>query len=101
MNEHPVRTPSALVPMAISLACLALVFVHVARFGLVNEPDEGTEAHLFQLLMVVQAPIVLYYAMRWLPRHPRQAAWVLAIQVALIIAAFAAVFVFERMAARS
>jgi hypothetical protein len=32
-----------------SLAGLALVLVHAARYGIVHEADEGTSAHLFQI----------------------------------------------------
>ena len=92
MNAHPIKTPSALIPMGMSLAALALVLVHFARVGLVHEADEGTEAHLFQLLMAGQGPVVAFFAARWLPRLPRQALLVLALQACAALAAFAAVY---------
>jgi hypothetical protein len=75
-----------------SLAGLAMVLVHFARFGIVHEADEGTEAHLFQILMVAQVPIVVFFALKWLPRAPREALIVLALQAAAGIAAFASVY---------
>jgi len=85
------RKPSAFLPVAMSLAALATVLVYVARFGLARQPDEGTAAHLWQLLMVAQVPIIAFFAVRWLPEAPRQALPVLALQVGAVLAAAAPV----------
>ena len=61
-----------------------------------HQPDEGTAAHLFQLLMPAQVPIVAYFAITWLPRAPRQALAVLALQTGVAVAIFAAVFFLTR-----
>lgn len=92
MNVHPLKTPSALIPIGMSLAALGLVLVHVARVGVVHEADEGAAAHLFQLLMVGQLPVVALFAVRWLPRLPKQALGVLALQGCAGLAACAAVY---------
>lgn len=89
------KHPSAWLPLLMSFAALALVLGHVAMFGAVREEDEGTAAHIFQLLMVAQIPIVTFFAVMWLPRTPKQALLVLALQGAAIIAAFAPVFIFN------
>jgi len=86
------KQPSACIPLAMSVAALALVLVHAARFGIVHEADEGTSAHLFQILMAAQVPIVAFFALTWLPRTPRQALVVLALQAGAALAAFAGVF---------
>ncbi len=75
-----------------SFAALAMVLGHVALFGVVREPDEGTAAHIFQLLLVVQLPIVAFFAIKWLPRTPRQALHILALQAGAGLAALAPVF---------
>ena len=62
---------------------------YAAMFGVARQVDEGTAAHLWQLLMAAQLPVVLYFAVRWLPAAPRQALAVLAVQ---IVAALAAMF---------
>ena len=86
------KQPSAFAPIAMSLAGLALVIGHAAMYGVVHEADEGTPAHVFQILMAAQLPIVTYFAIKWLPRAPRQAFVVLATQAAAGIAAFASVY---------
>ena len=86
------RKPSAFVPVGMSLAALATVLIYVARFGVARQPDEGTAAHLWQLLMAAQVPIIAFFAIRWLPEAPRQALPVLALQVAAALAAAAPVF---------
>ncbi len=71
------KQPSAWLPIAMSLAALAIVLVHVARYGTAREADEGTAAHLWQIPMAGQIPIILFFAAKWLPRTPRQALQVL------------------------
>ena len=95
MNVPPMKQPSALLPLAMSVAALALVLVHVARFGVVHEADEGTAAHLWQLLMAGQVPVVAYFALKWLSRAPGQALRVLALQPAAALAACAPVYWFK------
>ena len=86
------KRPAAFVPIAMSLIALSLVLGHVAVFGVVREEDEGAAAHIFQLLMVWQVPIIVYFAIKWLPRAPREALRVLALQIAAALAALAPVF---------
>jgi FtsH-binding integral membrane protein len=94
MNFSPIRQPSGWVPIVMSLAALALVLGHVALYGAVREADEGTAAHIWQILMAAQLPIILFFAIKWLPQNPRQAIVVLALQGAAVIAALAPVFYF-------
>lgn len=86
------KRPSAFLPLAMSFAALAMVLAHAARYGIVHEADEGTEAHLFQILMAAQVPVMAFFAFRWLPRMPLQSLQVLALQGIAALAAFAAVF---------
>lgn len=67
------KQPSAFLPVAMSFAALAVVLGHVAMFGVVREADEGTAAHIFQLLLIAQVPIVAFFAIKWLPRNPQPA----------------------------
>jgi len=95
MNVSLMKHPSAFLPMAMSLAALALVLGHVAIFGVVHEADEGTAAHLWQLLMAGQVPVVEYFALKWLPRDPGKALRVLALQFVAALAACAPVYWFK------
>jgi hypothetical protein len=74
---------------------LALGLRFVALNGLVRQADEGTEAHLFQLLMPVQLLVMGYFALTWVPRAPRAALPVFALQVFAAAAVFAMVFWIE------
>jgi hypothetical protein len=87
-----IRQPNAFLPVAMSSAALAIVLGHIAMFGVVREADEGTAAHMFQLLMVAEVPIVAFFALKWLPRFPKQALQVLAVQAIAGLAALAPVF---------
>jgi hypothetical protein len=92
MNLSTLKKPSAFLPLAMSFAALATVLVQVAVFGAAREADEGTAAHIWQILMAAQIPIVAFFAIKWLPRTPRQAFLVLALQVGAALAALAPVF---------
>jgi hypothetical protein len=75
-----------------SLAALAVVFVHIALHGTARQADEGTAAHLWQLLMAAQVPIIGFFAIRWLPQSPRFAWPILALQIVAALAALAPVY---------
>ena len=88
-----VKQPSAFLPVAMSFAAIATVLIHVLMFGGAREADEGTAAHIWQLLIALQVPIVLFFAIKWLPRAPKDAVYVLALQAAAGLAALAPVFI--------
>jgi len=69
-----------------------LVLALTTGFGKSPNGDEGLAAHLWQLLMAGQVPVIVYFALRWLPGAPRQALAVLAVQFAAGLAAAAPVF---------
>jgi hypothetical protein len=94
VNVSLIKKPSALLPLAMSLAALTLVLGHAAIFGVVHEADEGSASHVFQILMAAQLPIVVYFILKWLPRQPRESLLVLALQAGAWLAAIAAVYWF-------
>jgi hypothetical protein len=86
------KRPSAFVPLVMSAAVLTLIAAHIARFGTAPQPDEGAAAHLFQLLMPAQVPIVGFFALTWLPRDRTHALMVLTLQLCAATVPFAIVF---------
>jgi len=75
------NTASGFAPIFISLFCVALVLVGSARFCSPPHVDEGTEAHIFQLLMAVQVPIALFFIFTRGRKPSGQIVPVLALQV--------------------
>ncbi len=92
MSTSALKRPSALIPLAMSLAALAVVLGHIAVSGTAREPDEGAAAHVWQLLMAGQIPFIAFFAITWLPRDPGPALLVLGLQLAAGLAAAAPVF---------
>lgn len=91
---HPLRLlkhPAAYLPIAMSLGALGAIGAHLILHGAAPQSDEGAAAHIWQLLMALQVPVVLYFAIKWLPRSPREALTVLALQAAAGLAAAAPV----------
>lgn len=95
MNTVILRRPSAVLPLIMSVAALSIVLGHVAMYGIAREADEGTAAHLWQLLMAGQLPFIAFYALKWLPRTPGQALLVLSLQALVGLAALAPVFILQ------
>jgi len=88
------KQPSAVLPVVMSVAALATVLVHILLYGTQPQTDEGTAAHIWQLLMAGQLPIILFYSIKWLPRTPQIALAVIAVQIGAALAAAAPVFWF-------
>ena len=86
------RKPSAFLPVGMSLAALAVVFIHIALHGTARQADEGVAAHLWQLLMAAQVPVIVFFAIRWLPQIPKYALRIIALQLVAALGALAPVY---------
>jgi hypothetical protein len=93
--KNLLKNPCAFLPLAMSLAALATVLIYIAMNGVARQADEGTAAHIWQILMAAQIPIIIFFAIKWLPLAPRQALMVLALQVGAALAALAPVYIFK------
>jgi len=91
MNLSTFRVPSAWLPLAMSALAFAMVVVQLPTVGATHEADEGAGAHLWQLLMAGQIPLIAWFAVHWLPRGPRLAMPVLGAQLLAIAVAAAPV----------
>jgi hypothetical protein len=93
-NPPLLRRFSAVAPILMSVCAFTVVVIALS----VGEPrpqaDEGSAAHLFQLLMAGQAPIVAFFAIKWLPRDPVPSMFVLGTQAFAAAAALAPVLWF-------
>ncbi|MBV8909186.1 MAG: hypothetical protein JOZ89_00350 [Gammaproteobacteria bacterium] len=76
-----------------SVLALGVVLGYLALFGTpAVDADEGAAAHLWQLLMALQIPVMAYFACKWLPRAPVRALAILALQAAAALSALAPVY---------
>jgi hypothetical protein len=89
--------PSAWLPLGMSITALTMVLVTLA-VGLAHggrvtrDPDEGDIAHIWQLLMTVQMPIILFFAVKWLRRAPGQTLRILGLQACAWLASCAPIY---------
>ena len=94
--RYVITRPTALVPIVMSVAALVVLFLALAfGFGTSNNGDEGTAARLWQLLMLGQMPIVAVFAISWVPRVPRLAIAVMAVQLAAALSSALPVFLLQ------
>ena len=90
------RRPSGFVPLVISAGFLVAFAIGIAQGKLIRQPDEGTSAHLFQMLMPAQLLVTAFFAATWLPKKPLPALQVLALQASVLLAVLAIVFLRHR-----
>ncbi len=102
MDEHLpqnaaklLKRPSAFLPLAMSAAAISVLLSFLAVYGVVHQEDEGAAARLFQLLIGLQIPVVAFFALTWLPRRPRAALAILALQLGAAAVALAPVLYFD------
>ena len=79
-NDSLLLKPTAFIPLLMSLAGIAMVFIHWAVVGIVPESDEGTLAHIFQVLMAAQIPVAVFFLLRWVDEKPKQTIQVIVLQ---------------------
>ena len=98
------RAKSAWIPIALAGTAIALLAgalltgPHAPNIVIENgisREDEGALAHLWQLLMLLQVPCVLFFAAWWLPRDPKRALAMLALQGLAFVAAAMPVWLLE------
>ena len=89
------KKPSGFLPIAMSLAAIADIIIYLAVVGNVQQEDESAAARIFQLLILLQVPIMMYFAARWLPKFPKPAVSILLIQVGAIAAAVIPILILE------
>jgi hypothetical protein len=87
--------PSAFIPVLMSAAAIAILIGYIALFGTARQSDEGTAAHLWQLLIAGQLPVIAFFAIRWIPADPGRAVLVLSVQIGAVVAAMFPVWWFQ------
>ena len=103
-STSPYRAVSAWVPIILAGAAMALLAgylvtgPHAANIVVENgvaREDESAVARIWQLLMLLQLPAIMVFAIRWLPRVPRRSAVMLAVQGLAFVAAALPVYLLE------
>ncbi len=95
--QNIIRKPSAWLPIAISLVVLTSIlgYVAVATFGVVPEDGSRIFSIYFQWLTLAQVPIIVFFAIKWLSRQPKQAALILVVQIIAAVISLAPIGLFE------
>lgn len=95
------RKPTAYAPLVMSIAALSLVGAAFAGWvpgraaPSIGRSGDRAAARVFQLLMLLQLPIIGAFAGRWLPRAPRPAVRVMVWQAAAACVALATIVCVE------
>jgi len=83
-------------PIAMPLTFLVIMLIRLAKFGVpAPEADEGILAHLFQIWIVLEVLMVLYFAIKWIPQMPKQALFILTLQIAAALSVLVPVFLLK------
>ena len=91
------KKPSAWLPIVLSLSIIAMIagFLFFVGASGSRAEDEGVAAHLFQLWLVLEALLIPFFALTWLPRLPKEASLILAAQIFLALAGMFPVWYFQ------
>jgi hypothetical protein len=84
-----IKLLSAFLPIIMSFAALATIAVFVILHGTAPQADQYTIAHIWQLLMVCQVPIIAFFVLRWVPQSPMQGVPILVMQIGSTLVAMA------------
>ena len=90
-----VGQPSGYIPMLFSSVALGAALFGIASTAGARQADEGVAAHVFQLLIVAQVPIIAYFVIRWARGRSWATLTVVAGQVLAIASAMAPVWFFH------
>lgn len=95
MTRRTIHRLTGLLPLLLSLAALLLLIGALAlRWAPEPDGDEGAPAHIFQLLIVAQLPLILAFLATAEGNDWRRTGKWLAAQLAAIVLALAPVFYF-------
>ena len=86
------KRPSAWAPLVMSGLALLTIATAFASSGLHRQMDEGEAAHIWQLLMAGQLPLIGYFALRWVRSAVRVGLLVLLAQLLAAVIAIAPVY---------
>ena len=94
MFRQKIHRISAVVPIALSLLAFTLVLAAVAT-GKAEMPDEGSAAHIFQLLIALQLPFITAFLVTADWKQSARIGATLCVQVGAMGLAFAPVAFFN------
>ena len=90
------KKPSAWIPIVLSVIWVVWWVYRLITFGTPHrEVDEGAAAHLFQIWLVVEVVMIIFFGVRWLAPRPKHAITIITLQIVLALAACAPVWYFH------
>jgi hypothetical protein len=95
MNSQKINRICGIAPMAMSLVAFLLVLVAVSAGWGKGQTDEGSAAHIFQILISGQAPVILLFLITADWNRYRQVLCFLAFQAFAVVVAMSPVFYFK------
>lgn len=81
------RRPSAAAPIVMSIGALGAVLVSIGISGSRPRADEDAFAHIWQLLIAGQLPILGWFAVQWLRKSPAYGLRIAGVQLVAFAAA--------------
>jgi len=95
MGRQKINRISGMVPIVLSLMAFGVVIVAVLTGSERGNADEGTMAHIFQLLIVAEVPFILVFVATAEWKRVVRVAGLIALQVAALVLALGSVAFFK------
>jgi len=95
MDRQKINRISGIVPIVLSLMAFGLVIVAILTGWDKGDADEGSAAHIFQLLIAAEVPFMLVFVATAEWKRVVRVAGLIALQAAALVLAFAPVAFFK------
>lgn len=93
-----IKKPSAWLPIVIPLIFLVYIVSIITFRGIPVpnfEADEGTAAHIFQLWLVAEPLMIIFFGAKYWQHEPKQVRLIMALQIIVALATCFPVFYFK------
>lgn len=86
---------TAWLPLVLSPVIALLIIITIIVHGMQPTEDEGTVAHIFQLLVLSELVIIGIFVINFFPKEPKATIKILILQILALIFVCAPVFIFN------
>jgi hypothetical protein len=90
-----IKRPSAFVPIIMSLLAMIILLFHNLMTRGERRQGEEIVSGIFEILLVWQLPVIVFFAFKWVPQSFKNGLIVLFLQIAAIAAGFCLIYQFH------
>lgn len=90
-----IKRPSAFVPILMSILAIIILLIHIMIAGVEEKQGEEIVTDVFEILIIWQLPVIIFFALKWMSQSFKNALIVLFLQIAVAAGAFCLIYHFH------